>query len=418
MKPIDPTQAESGSEIHLRLFTDTNAVEHIWRAFEAHAECTIFQTFDWLSEWRDRIGRHKKSTPAIVLGFDRDGQLLIIFPLAIEHGRRLRRLTWLGSDLCDYNAPLLATNFNQCVTPERFRHLWREIVTLICTDPRLHFDLIDMDKMPETVGSQRNPMLSLMVFPRTYSAHVATLGNKWESFYSSKRSSATQKRERRRFKELATHGDVRFVDAHERDEISHTIDVLIEQKRCSLARMGVEDIFARAGYCEFYRAIALNHHLRDVVHLSRIDVGAIPAATALGLRHRNRYYLVMSSYQHGDLARFGPGRLHLQHMMHYAIDRKIDKFDFTIGDEPYKRDWCDIRLNMFGYLEAITALGGIMVVAKTTLARGELFVRDRPGLRRPITSLQTAAVAAANRIRRIWSPHGPAAILRLLGRNQ
>ena len=39
-----------------------------------------------------------------------------------------RRLTWLGSDLCDYNAPLLAPDFARGSTPRAFTQLWREIV--------------------------------------------------------------------------------------------------------------------------------------------------------------------------------------------------------------------------------------------------------------------------------------------------
>jgi CelD/BcsL family acetyltransferase involved in cellulose biosynthesis len=312
----------------------------------------------------------------------------------------LRRLTWLGSDLCDYNAPLLATNFSQRVTAERFGHLWREVVVLIGAEPRLRFDMVDMDKMPETVGAQRNPMLNLRVLPRTYAAHVATLGDNWESFNSSKRSPATCKRERRQFKHLAEHGEVRFAEVREPDEIRDTTDILIAQKRSSYARMGVEDLFARAGYPEFYRAVVLNPHLRDVAHVSRLDVGATPAATGLGLRYKDCYYLVMSSYQDGDLARFGPGRAHLQQMLRYAIDRKIETFDFTIGDEPYKRDWCDVETKMFGYLEAATVKGRITAAIRTAMSRGDLSIRERPWLRRPLSKVRSAAMTLRRRLRR------------------
>jgi CelD/BcsL family acetyltransferase involved in cellulose biosynthesis len=400
VEALKPMQGESGSGICLQLFTDMSAVERAWRAFEPCADSTVFQTFDWLSEWQNRIGAHKNSQPVVVLGRDHDGQILIVLPLAIEDSRFLRRLTWLGSDLCDYNAPMLAANFNQRVTPERFGCLWREIVALVRAEPQLHFDMVDMDKMPEAVGAQRNPMLNLPVLPRTYGAHVATLGDNWENFSSSKRSAATCKRERRQFKHLAEHGEVRFVEAGEPAEIRETMDLLIRQKRNSYARMGVEDLFARAGYRDFYRAVAFNPSLRDVVHVSRLDVGATSAATGLGLRYKACYYLVMSSYQDGDLARFGPGRAHLQQMLRYAIDRKIETFDFTIGDEPYKRDWCDLEVRMFGYIEAATATGRFMVAIRTAMSRGDLFIRERPWLRRPLSRVRAAAMALRRSLRR------------------
>jgi CelD/BcsL family acetyltransferase involved in cellulose biosynthesis len=377
-----------------------SALECTWRAFEPSADCTVFQAFDWLSEWQTHIGRLGNTQPVIVVGTDGDGRVLIILPLAIERVRYLRRLTWLGSDLCDYNAPLLATDFDQRVTPERFRLLWREIVAVIRAEPQLHFDMVDMDKMPEVVGTQRNPMLDLAVLPRTYGAHVATLGENWDSFSSSKRSAATCKRERRQFRHLAEHGEVRFVEAHDRGDIENTMSILIRQKRSSCARMGVEDLFTRTGYRDFYQAVALNPNLRDVAHVSRLDVGAVPAATGLGLQYKSCYYLVMSSYQNGDLARFGPGRAHLQEMLRYAIDRKTEKFDFTIGDEPYKRDWCDVELRMFGYLEAATAKGRLATAIRAAVNRGELFVRKKPLLWRPLSRVRAVIMALRRRLRR------------------
>ncbi len=37
-----------------------------------------------------------------------------------------------------------------------------------------------------------------------------------------------------------------------------------------------------------------------------------------------------------------------------AIDRGFKHFDFTIGDESYKRDWCDTELRLYDYLAAAT----------------------------------------------------------------
>lgn len=393
------TYGDSRTGIHLELFNDLNTVEQVWRAFEQCADFTVFQRFDWLAEWHFHIGRHRQCRPVIVLGRDGSGRVLIIMPLAIERAGMLRRLTWFGSDLCDYNAPLLTANFDRCVTPERFRHLWRQIVDAVRAVPRHDFDMIDMDKMPEVVGAQPNPMLNLPVLPRTYSAHAASLGDDWERFCTAKSSGATRKRDRRRLKRLTECGEVRFVHAYDRGEIENTMDILIKQKRSYFAHKGVEDLFVRVGYLAFFHAVVLNPNLRDVVHVSRVDVSAVPVAAGLGLQHKGCYHLVMSSYQGGDFARFGPGRVHLLELFRHAIDRRADKFDFTIGDEPYKRDWCDIELKLFGYLESTTTAGRLMVAVRTAIHRGELFVREKPALRRPLSKVRLAALTLRRRLR-------------------
>lgn len=399
-KVVMPSHDDSRAGIQLELFDDLSDVEPVWRAFERGADFTVFQRFDWLSEWHVHVGRHRQCKPVIVAARDEHGKLLILFPLAIERERMLRRLTWLGSDLCDYNAPLLAANFNRVVPPERFRHLWRQIVDAVRAMPRHRFDMVDMDKMPEFVGAQPNPMFSLPVLPRTYSAHAALLGDNWENFCNAKTSGQTRKRDRRRLRRLTEAGEVCFVHARERDEITSTMDVLISQKRNYFARKGVEDLFARAGYGAFFHAVALNPNLRDVVHVSRVDVSAAPVASGLGLMHKDCYHLVMSSYQDGDVARFGPGRVHLMELFRHAIDRRAGKFDFTIGDEPYKREWCDIELKLVGYLEATTPMGGLIVAARAAIHRGDLFIREKPTLRRPLSKVRLAALALRRGLRR------------------
>ena len=81
------------------------------------------------------------------------------FSLRSKARGSVRRLTWLGSELCDYNAPLLAEDFSQRLEAVPFVALWRKIIHLLRLQPRFRFDLIDLQKMPETIGAQRNPFL-------------------------------------------------------------------------------------------------------------------------------------------------------------------------------------------------------------------------------------------------------------------
>ena len=83
-------------------------VEAEWRRFEAVAECTPFQSFAWLSAWQRHVGLRGGMKPAIAVGRYADGRTAIIMPLAVVSGRAVARLRWLGQELCDYNAPLLA----------------------------------------------------------------------------------------------------------------------------------------------------------------------------------------------------------------------------------------------------------------------------------------------------------------------
>src|SRR5262245_626374 len=105
---LPSAERSSGAGVHLRLYGDLAEVADTWKAFERHADRTVFQSFDWLAAWQRHIGAQRGTVPAIITGSDGDGELLFILQLAIETGRSGRCLAWLGSQLWHYHPPLLA----------------------------------------------------------------------------------------------------------------------------------------------------------------------------------------------------------------------------------------------------------------------------------------------------------------------
>jgi CelD/BcsL family acetyltransferase involved in cellulose biosynthesis len=392
----------SGSGVNLRVHSDLDAVSDEWKAFERRADHTVFQSFDWLATWQREIGTRNGTIPAIVLGHDVDGEFLFILQLAIETHGLTRRLVWLGSQLCDYNAPLLAEHFSGRMSAERFVLAWRDAVRLLRANPHLRFDLIDLQKMPEMIGAQRNPFLDLQAFDfpildHPSGAYVANLDRDRETFYAAKRSSATRKKERKQLRQLAEHGEVRFVDVTDRDEIARTLETLFSQKARAFSRMGVDDLFERPGRRDFFRAIAADPALREIVHVSRLDVGATITATNVGLKFRGCYYLILSSYDDGDLSRFGPGRAHLHELLRYAIDNGLQQFDFTVGDEPYKRDWSDTELRLYDHVAAVTLRGSLATAMTTAFRRTKRVIKQSPALWRAFSKARAVAGSLSQR---------------------
>ena len=269
--------------VRLAIHDDLAAVERDWRAFEKIADGTVFQSYDWVSLWQHHIGRRNGVQPIVVTGHDRQGQMLFLLPLGIERGGLVRRLTWLGTKLCDYNGPLLAPDFGARVDAARFRELWSAICGRLQGHPQYCFDVVHFDKMQRVVGSQPNPFVGLGVIPHANGAYVTRLGADWESFYAEKRSSATRRRDRTKRKKLGEFGEVKFVTAQGTQELSSTLETLMDQKSKAFAAMGVTNLFALPGYSDFYHALS---RMQGFVHVSRLDVGAQVAAANLGLIFR------------------------------------------------------------------------------------------------------------------------------------
>ena len=81
-----------------------------WRAFEERADCTVFQTFDWLSTWLRNIGVREGVKPAIVIG-RHAGRNPVPDAVRARGEGLFARSRWLGTSLCNYNGPVLAARF-------------------------------------------------------------------------------------------------------------------------------------------------------------------------------------------------------------------------------------------------------------------------------------------------------------------
>ena len=373
--PIRLAAAGLSLTIHDRL----EAVEADWRRFEETADCTVFQSFAWQSLWRKHIGAAAGVKPVIVLG--RQGERIVcIFPLAIERGRLVWRLTWHAGDLCDYNGPLLAPDFDKLVDRVAFGELFGAVRRALAADPRFRFDAIFFEKMPETIGGQANPFVLPGSHLNPSGAYVLTLSDDWETLYRAKRSSATRRRDRTKHKRLDDIGAVRFVTSATAAEIEANLDALATQKSAQLRAMGAEDVFARPGFTAFFHDLATGSAAPGMAHVSQLAVGSIIAAANFGLIFRGSYYHILASYDAGPVSRYGPGAAHLHELMRYAIERGCTAFDFTIGDEQYKREWADTLVGLYDYRAAATPAGWLVTMAGATAGRAKRVIKQNPRL--------------------------------------
>ena len=364
--------------LSLAFYDGFAAAEAQWRRFERVADCTPFQTFDWLSAWQRQIGQRDGVTPVIAVASFANGDIAFLLPLGIERMRLARRLCWLGQDVNDYNAPLIARDFAQRVTLEGFRTAWNELRTRLQREKRLRYDWIELEKMPQTIGGQINPFFHLALAANPSGAHVSQLGADWKTFYYDKRSSATRRRDRAKRKHLSQFGEVNFVTSADADESGRTIEILMEQKNRLLAHRGIADMFARSGWREFFLDVATNPATSHLVHVSRVQIGDTCAAANLGVVFSDTYYHVLASYDDGALAHYGPGALHLRELLAYAIGRGLKRFDFTIGDEPYKLEWSDANVRLGDYT-AVARWRGLMPYGQSIVRRPvKRFIKQTP----------------------------------------
>ena len=56
------------------------------------------------------------------------------------------------------------------------------------------------------------------------------------------------------------------------------------------------------------------------------------------------------------------------------------EFDFTIGDEPYKRDWCDAELKLYDHRSAVTLRGWLAALPSIGFTYVKRVIKQTPFL--------------------------------------
>jgi CelD/BcsL family acetyltransferase involved in cellulose biosynthesis len=339
----------------IRLFADFGEAEHAWKTFQNDAYYHSFQQYEWQYNWYHEFGQALKIDPYILLVEDEVQGFVLLLPLGIQRKRGLHILTWLGGRVTDYHAPLVQKGFAENATPVAFYLIWKQVLQMLPP-----FDAIHFKKQPGKIGDQANPFLELNV--QKYAVCYSTeLTSNWNEFYQYQVKGKIRADSRRQKKRLGEFGKLQFLIAKSPEEIKLLTDKMIDQKRRRYEETNVADMFADNLFREFYHRVAEKMVPNGNIHLSALKVGDTFLAIHLGLVSKQRFYYLMPTFEGGAWRKFSAGRLLMEYLIEWCIQNEIRTFDFTIGAESYKQDWCNQSMDIYEYLQAKSAKGILYV---------------------------------------------------------
>ncbi len=342
----------------LHLYHDFAAARPAWDALEAEARFYAFQSYEWLALWYEHLGQRQGFVPWLVL-VEHAGRPLMLLPL----GRRWRfagRLEWLGYDVTDYHGPVLHPA-SADLAPAEFAALWADVL-----DHLTGVDCVNLVRQPPQVHGLPNPFAALPGAWPSDTSFAATLGPDWPAWYEQRIKKALRADSQRQRRRLAELGTLRFAVAGDAAACDAVMDLVVQQKSRRYAETNARNYFVGAGYEAFYRAAA---RLRRA-HLATLWLDDRPLAAHFGLVDDRRFYYLLPSFAGGEWQKFSTGRLLLEHLLAGAIARGLTVFDFTIGGEAYKRDWCDVEMPLYSVVTPRTVTGRLFAAAKRRLLKG------------------------------------------------
>lgn len=326
--------------MQINLISDIDKIticEKEWNCLVSENETnTIFQTYPWFYSWWKIFGHQNKLFFISVHDAD---EILGFAPLMISSnsngkGRILRFVSDEKADYCDIivakrKEEVLTKMFELIFSYSKewdsilFRNIpegstTTEIVKGICKD--YNYKMI------------MNYVCCPTLIIKDHEADAIKMSNKYSL--------------RRKYNYFKKRGEISFHSVRTLDGLDDYLDVFFRQhiQRRSLTKD--PSLFIYPDNKEFYRELMVNILQKGWLLFSVVKFNGSPIAFHYGFDYNSRVIWYKPSFDI-NYCKQSPGKVLLKYLFDYSIDNNKYEFDFTVGDEAFKRHYANkIRRNI------------------------------------------------------------------------
>lgn len=310
----------------------------IWKNLENKGNYTVFQNYYWQKNWYDRIGRPNNYILNIILLEDSDKNYMIL-PFVIKSRFGVRVLSFLGGNQTDYNSAIYSKSFKK----EKNKDYWNIIFPNLQTFDLMKLtNLKNLDSYSFLLPNKNSDTINCEI------SNFTKLSDTWEKHQLKLRKKFIQDttRQKNRLKKL---GNLNFsiIDLNDKEYFKF-LDVLINQKEKRYLSTGAYNNFKSTDVENFYKNMVNPLGNKSFIHFSVLKLNSEIIATHWGLFDDKTFFYLMPSFS-DRWNKYSPGKIQLEYLIKWCIDKKFSFFDFTIGSETYKKEWCDQELKLYEF---------------------------------------------------------------------
>jgi len=333
----------------------TPDLKKIWQNIKKESHYSLFQTYSWNSHWVDNIGNKLYGVKLQIIVIKSKDVVYAVFPFCIRTFLGFKLLEWIGGVNSDYLGPILSDEWSSLDIP--FNELFSCIINKIND-----YDVLHLVKQFSVVNNIQNPFVLKMDCKHYCNSYKTELDDNWQKYYNKKIKARLRGDSRKKRRRLDEAGEVKFVIANNNIEKSRIIDVMIKQKSQRYRETNNWDMFSTQEYKNFYSDLLKLNNDEFELHCSSLMVDNIIIATHVGFVYQKVFYYVMLANDRKDWGRFSPGRLLLEFLLKESIGNKINYFDFTVGDEEYKKKWCEVKTELYESISSNSIKGYLYIL--------------------------------------------------------
>jgi CelD/BcsL family acetyltransferase involved in cellulose biosynthesis len=224
---------------------------------------------------------------------------------------------------------------------------------------RPEIDLVLLERNEREREGRANPLLGAGCSQSPNVALAVNLEGGFDATLERASGKRKLKKHRAQIRKFEAAGGYRCYRAATAGEVDALLDGFYAMKAERFRHMGITDVFADAGVKRAFRRMfvgALDRDNPDFI-LHGLEVGGrLRAVTACSVSG-GRITCEFSAFWVDELSSASPGEFLFFEDVRRACEDGLAVYDFGVGDEPYKRTWCDIENRHFDFYLPLTARG-------------------------------------------------------------
>lgn len=290
---------------------------------------------EWIKIWWKNIGINEYNQIRYFV-FSKDNKPKIILPLVTRKFLNLKIVEIAGGKVSDYLSPIFNKKYEFSKNDLNFL---RQEIFKYYSD----FDLVFFRKQKK-YSNYNNPLLLLN---KPFLGLHNCYSIRFDKFFKGKKIKKILNDNRRQVKKLGNIGEVQFISTNKIEEKKKILKIMIRQKEERYKQTKVWNMFELDYYKNFYYDLIKSDFNFLKLHISAIRVGDNLISTHFGFYNNETFYYLMPSFDNKKFISYSGGNILLENLINYTQSKNLNIFDFTIGNENYKKKWTNETNDLF-----------------------------------------------------------------------
>ncbi|QLF70073.1 GNAT family N-acetyltransferase [Peteryoungia desertarenae] len=361
----------------MKLHSDMASVETIWRLLEADPLNSLHQGYDWCRAWE--FTHHR---PVAILEGCMGQETAFLLPLEIRQDGPVRKAQFMGSEFSNINTGLIASRHRrELAALDR-----KELAAALRNAVKDVADLIWLSNVPLRWRGVQHPFAGLDSVENQNHAFQLELRPTMEETIAPLNAKRRRKKYRTQLRKIEAVGTFEHVKPKEAIEKQVLLDLFFEQKRKRFEALGLPDVFQAAETQAFFHLLLEadrgGSNIPLELHALRLNLGGEHQIAAIsGLSRKGDHVICQfGSIEPDCLPEASPGELLFWLMIEQESADGQSLFDFGIGDQDYKRSWCNIETVHHDIVLPINAKGQLAALALKLTTKTKALIKGNPKL--------------------------------------